>query len=164
MQQPREHNLLFEIYEQKKAAKGLFSWSDLGRFHPDAWPQFTRPKPRVHYLKEAAERKKKRLEENTRLVYDYKRRQSCKSCGARAVEPDKFRFFEAPLPRNQIIKRLLFKQDPENLTLELEKRDVYCPKCHYHVMKAYTKRVESLRSAKVPPAPDHRGGVRSSLP
>ena len=50
---------------------------------------------------------------------------------------------------DQSIKGLIPKLDPENLILELEKRDLYCPKCHYHVRKEYTKRVQSLRSAKV---------------
>jgi ribosomal protein L37E len=148
MQQPAGHDLLFEIYQQKKAIKGLFSWSDLRQINLGDLSQFQKPKPRVRSLQEAAERKRKQFEENTRLVNEFKRSHSCKRCGARALEPRKFRFFEVPFPPDQALQRLIHKLDPERLRMELEKRDLHCPTCHQDMLKQYNKRAQSLRSAE----------------
>ena len=65
----------------KKAAKGLCLWSDLKQINLGDLSQFQKPKPRVRFLQEASERKRKQFEENTRLVYDFKRTHGCKRCG-----------------------------------------------------------------------------------
>jgi hypothetical protein len=148
MQQPPERDLLSEIYHNKKAIKGLLYWSELREINLGNLSQFQKPKPRVSYLKEASEKKKKRIEENTRLVHDYKRTHGCKRCGVQGLEPGKIRFFESPFSPEQKIRRLMVKLDPEKLIVELEKHDLYCQNCHPYMLEQYKKRAQALRSAE----------------
>ena len=89
-----------------------------------------------------------RPQENSRIVHEYKRRHACKRCGAMAIlEPDGFHFFEMHLPQEQRISVLLEKAGPEELTAELDKRDMYCKKCLWLVNNAFANNT---------PVPDYR--------
>jgi len=80
----------------------------------------------------------KRLQENTRVVTEYKRRQACKRCGSMAVvDPGGFGFFEMHLPKQQRISYLVYEAEPGALAAELEKRDMYCKKCLRLVKNAF---------------------------
>jgi hypothetical protein len=147
-QQPAGRNLLSEIHGMKKAAKGLRLWYDLKQINLGDLSRFPRPKPRVRCLKEASETKRDRAGETARLVHEYKRTHSCKHCGVRPQVPWELRFFEAHLPADQKIRCLMPKLGPEHLTVELEKRDLYCPTCYDSVLTEYHKRAQSLRPAE----------------
>jgi hypothetical protein len=140
IQQPAERNLLSEIYRKKKAAKGLRLWSDLKQINLGDLSKFNRPKSRLRCLKEASEKKKKRIEENTRLVHDHKRSHSCKRCGIQGWGPGSLRFFECSLPRDRKIRRLSVKLEPEDLVVELEKHDLYCPTCYDRILTEYHRK------------------------
>lgn len=95
---------LAEIYQKKKAAKGLLSWTELNQVNSGDWPRPNRPKSRLGTLKHASEKKRKRFEENTHLVHEYKRTHPCKRCGIRGLVLRKIRFFELPFPYDQKIR------------------------------------------------------------
>jgi hypothetical protein len=147
-QQPAERNLLSEIYKMKKAAKGLRLWSDLKQINLGDLSRFPKPKPRVSYLQDASEKKKKRIEGNTRLVHEYKRSHGCKRCGIRVLEPRRIRFFELPFPVDRKVRRLILKLDPEDLLVELEKHDLYCKNCYPEIRKAYHKKSSAPGAAE----------------
>jgi hypothetical protein len=148
-QQPPRRDLISEIYQEKKAVKGPRLWSDLKQVNLGNLSRFNKPKPRVSYLAAASQKKKGRIDANTRLVHDYKRSHGCKRCGVQGLAPGKYRFFDLPLPPEQKIRRLVVKLDPEQLIVELEKHDLYCQNCHPYVLEHYHKRARSLRAAQI---------------
>jgi hypothetical protein len=166
MQQPAEPDLLSEIYQKKKAVKGARLWVDLKEINLGNLSQFRKPKPRVSYLQEALEKKRNRTDENSRLVHEYRRTHTCKRCGSQAQKPGRLIFFEAHLPADQKISRLMPTLDLEALRVELEKRDLYCLTCYDRTLREYNKRAH--RSAQISPAQNHdlpskSGGVGNTL-
>jgi hypothetical protein len=91
------------------------------------------------------------VQENTRIVYEYKRRHACKRCGSMAIlEPDGFLFFEMQFPEEQRISVLVEKTEPEELVAELEKRDMYCKNCLWLVIRAFTHNTPVLEFRPFP--------------
>jgi hypothetical protein len=87
----------------------------------------------------AREEERIRVEENTRIVNEYKRRHTCKRCGELGVEPKDFKFFEPHLPYAQRITTLIRTADPEFLRAEFEKRGMYCSHCHRLCLREFSQ-------------------------
>jgi hypothetical protein len=91
-------------------------------------------------MKQHMEEKNNFFQENTKTFHEYKCRQTCKRCGARAsVEPEEFKFFELYLPRK--LSTLVRKLNPEHFIAELEKRDLFCGRCYRFI---YNKSVRKI--------------------
>jgi len=88
--------------------------------------------------------KKQHLEENKKIVHDYKRRQTCKRCNVWALVPEEFSFFELQFPREQRISRRIRVLSAEDLLIELEKRDLYCKRCYKIVCKEFRQNSSAL--------------------
>lgn len=132
-----KRHVLSRIDEDAKTA--ICSTCGVVEIHWRARRKSPPPRPKVAAKKPPFKPRIEQLEENSRIVTEYKRQHCCKRCGTWALDPDKFRFFEAHLPRKQTISMLRRTANPEQLRDELEKRDMYCLLCHWYVLREFSK-------------------------
>jgi hypothetical protein len=85
--------------------------------------------------------KKERFKNNTVLIDKYKIGHGCKRCKLFSSDPAEFRFFEVLLPKARHISVLAQTIHPDSLTVELEKRDLYCRKCYRLMRKEATHNI-----------------------
>jgi hypothetical protein len=77
---------------------------------------------------------------NSDIIVEYIQKHQCKRCGVWGLGLEKdFKFFELPLPFAQKVRMLARTLEPEQLRLELEKRDLYCGKCYPYILESYKK-------------------------
>jgi hypothetical protein len=75
---------------------------------------------------------------NNRIIREYIQKHKCKRCGVWGLGLEKdFKFFELHLTLDRKIKRLARTIEPDELKLELEKRDLYCKKCYWYAEREY---------------------------
>ena len=75
---------------------------------------------------------------NSDVTVEYIQKRQCKRCGVWGLGLEKdFKFVELRLPFAQRIRILARTLEPEQLRLELEKRDLYCGKCYPYIVESY---------------------------
>ncbi len=75
---------------------------------------------------------------NSDVIVEYIQKHQCKRCGVWGLGLEKdFKFLEQQLPFAQKVRILARTLEPDQLRLELEKRDLYCGKCYPYVVEGY---------------------------
>jgi hypothetical protein len=83
---------------------------------------------------------------NSDVIVEYIQKHQCKRCGVWGLGLEKdFKFFELHLLYAQKIRILARTFEPEQLILELEKRDLYCGKCYPYIVESYREKIRLLK-------------------
>jgi hypothetical protein len=86
-------------------------------------------------------KRRNRFKDNTVLIKKYKISHGCKRCKLYSSDPAEFRFLELNLPKARHLSVLAQTMRADYLIEEMEKRDLFCRKCHRLMRREVTRNI-----------------------